>query len=209
MSTKALWFLKCIGYCLLAYPVIYLLSNTVTHGIWWCLDYTQQLSQSSELFLVHYYLFFVGLYGTVLGLIPTHRLRGAFHSLLANFRTNQTGSESHDDYTQPQFWAWLPIGSLFLLRFITWIPSDHSVIATSPETRFEYFFQVPDIAVLPLLSPAFQKWVFDRYILTGPTLFLLAYAFGLWFRNQWPSYSHLSPSGVQEASEIPKDVEGA
>jgi hypothetical protein len=32
-----------------------------------------------------------------------------------------------------------------------------------------------------------QIWICDRYLLTGPTLFLLAYLLGVWFRYQFPS----------------------
>jgi hypothetical protein len=31
-----------------------------------------------------------------------------------------------------------------------------------------------------------SAWIFDRFVLTGPTLFLLAYTVGVWLRHEFP-----------------------
>jgi hypothetical protein len=82
------------------------------------------------------------------------------------------------------------------------VRANPSVIATTSEGRLEHFFQAPTLNSLPLLDPTFQQWVFDRYVLTGPTLFMLAYAFGLWFRGQWPNPEALVPEPTVNPSEL-------
>jgi hypothetical protein len=39
-------------------------------------------------------------------------------------------------------------------------------------------------------------WIFDRYVLTGPTIFLLAYPFGAWLYRQFPSQPDQSPAAT-------------
>ena len=87
----------------------------------WCLYHNDPTSPARQLFAIHYYLPLVAIDGVVLGLIPTHRLRELSRSIFASF-TATTESKEDDSFTQPQFWAWLPVGSLLLLRVITWRP---------------------------------------------------------------------------------------
>jgi hypothetical protein len=47
-----------------------------------------------------------------------------------------------------------------------------------------------------LLVPSAQIWIYDRYALTGPTLFLLAYPFGVWLRHQLPSHPDADPPAI-------------
>jgi hypothetical protein len=49
------------------------------------------------------------------------------------------------------------------------------------EGRLEHFFG--PISYRSRYDP--PAWIFDRIVLTGPTLFLLAYAFGVWLRHQF------------------------
>jgi hypothetical protein len=80
------------------------------------------------------------------------------------------------------------------IRFLTFsTKADQSVLfsATHGEGRYEHFF-----APLNLRSASdLSKWIFDRFVLTGPTLFLFAYTVGVWLRHQFPG----PPSSPAEA----------
>jgi hypothetical protein len=145
---------------------------------------------------MHYYLALTALYGFLPGLIPQHQIRSAFISSFANFasRSHSAASGTRLHATHPL--GWLPIGIVFLLRFLSWHATDHSVIAAATVGRLEYFFLPPVSINLNLLNHATQIWVCDRYLITGPTFFLLAYPLGVWFRYQFPSRPDNEPAAT-------------
>lgn len=156
----------------------------VTRIISWAIYHTDPTPHARSLFAVRYYLLLASLYGFALGLIPPHKLGEALNSALGKFspRPPLPSPSGGSDFTKPFLWAWLPVGTLFLLDFITWQSPDSSVLGTS-EGRFEHFF----FSLTPESLNVFARWTFDRFVLTGPTLFLLAYSLGFWFRQQLPS----------------------
>jgi hypothetical protein len=179
-----------------------LIGSTVTPFISWAIYHTDPTPHARNLFAMHYYLFLTSLYGFALGLIPTHKLQEALNSVLGNFASSHlsTPPSSEPDFTRPHLWAWLPVGTVFLLRFIMWQPPDNSVLATTSEGRFEHFFFPRDFGSFNLFSHTNQLWVFDRYLLTGPTLFLLAYSLGFWFRQQLPSNPDVQTEETSETN---------
>lgn len=191
------WFWKCLGFCFLGIFVLNVIGRTVTPLLSWCLYHTNPTPHARNVFAMHYYLLLTALYGFLLGLIPPNRIREVFNSLFANFASKPLlTSPKNDDFTQPIIWAWLPIGTLFLLRFVTWRSPHPSVIAAASEGRFEHFFFPPDTVLLNLFVHTTQLWIFDRYVLTGPTLFLLSYPLGVWFRHQFPSLPDADPTAI-------------
>ena len=74
----------------------------------------------------------------------------------------------------PILWAWLPVTLAFLTRFVTWQSRNSSVLDPhrSPG-RVERFFGPLYAQSSGLLD---DKWITDRFLFTGPMLFLMACA---------------------------------
>jgi hypothetical protein len=182
------WLLKCLGFCLLGIFLLNVIGRTVTPLLSWCLYHDNSTPIVRNTFAMRHYLSLTAFYGFLLGLIPFHRKNEAFSSYFASFRSKlDSDSRRESPFTDPILWAWLPIGIVFLIRFVTWKPADQSVIEVSAPGRLEHFFFTPDAINLNLFAPATQQWVFDRYALLGPTVFLLAYPLGVWLYRQFPS----------------------
>jgi hypothetical protein len=87
----------------------------------------------------------------------------------------------------------LLVGLVLAIRFLTFsTKAEQSVLfsATHGESRYEHFFTPLNLRSASDLS----TWIFDRFGLTGPTLFLLAYTVGVWLRHQYPGPPS-SPAG--------------
>ena len=80
----------------------------------------------------------------------------------------------------PILWAWLPVTLAFLTRFVTWQSRNSSVLDPhrSPG-RIERFFGPLYAQTSGLLD---DKWITDRFLFTGPMLFLMACAIGVLLR---------------------------
>jgi hypothetical protein len=190
-----LWITKCLLFCLAGIFISGRLSDLLNPLIWLTLNKTGTTFLQRSSFVAACYLPLIGIYGFCLGLIPIHRLKELVASSLGKieFRFNP-GPELI--FTRPLLWAWAPVGLVLAFRFMTFsTKAGQSVLGTTTygESRFEHFF-----APLNLRSAADPAtWSFDRFVLTGPTLFLLAYTAGVWLRHQFPE----PPSSPTEASQ--------
>jgi hypothetical protein len=85
-------------------------------------------------------------------------------------------------------WAWVPVGLAFVFRLLTFpVRADRSVLGSTAygKGRYEHFF-----TPLNLLSTSdLSAWIFDRFVLTGPALFLFAFSVGVWLRHQFPEHA--------------------
>lgn len=177
--------------------VLNMIGRTITPLLSWCLYHSDPTPLARNMFAMHYYLVLTALYGFVLGLIPLYQIRETLSSSFANFYSKSDSTPHRKlDFTQPILWAWLPVGTLFFLRFVTWHSPDASVIATAADGRLRHFFFPPYTYTMNLFLHSTQIWIFDRYALTGPTIFLLAYPFGVWFHRQLPSRSDQHPTAI-------------
>jgi hypothetical protein len=191
------WLLKCLGFCLLGIFALNIVGRTITPILSWSLYHSDPIPGARNTFAMHYYLVLTALYGFLIGLVPQHQIRSAFISSFANFTSRSDSTPNRDvDFTRPILWAWFPIGIVFLIRFLSWQAPDHSVIAAATASRLGYFFLPPVSMNLNLLNHATQIWILDRYLITGPTLFLLAYTFGVWFRYQFPTRPDSEPTAT-------------
>ncbi len=90
-------------------------------------------------------------------------------------------------------WAWVPVGLALVFRLLIFnVRADNSVLGSTTygEGRYGHFF-----APLSLRSTSdVPAWIFDRFVLTGPTLFLFAFSVGVWLRHQFPEH----PAGSAE-----------
>ena len=78
-----------------------------------------------------------------------------------------------------------PVGLVLAIRFLTFsTKADRSVLfsATHGESRYEHFFAPLNFRSASDLS----TWIFDRFVLTGPALFLLAYTVGVLVASSVP-----------------------
>lgn len=183
------WLLKCIGFCVLGIILLGIVGQTITPIISWAIYHNDPTSPLRRFFGVHNYFLLCALYGFTLGLIPLHRIRELLRSYFGKLTAKSSPKiDNESDWKRPILWAWLPVGLLFLLRFILWQPLDHSVLATAAsQGHLEYFFSSPASANMNLWAYREGAYLLDRVVLTGPTIFLLAYPLGVWLRHQFPS----------------------
>jgi hypothetical protein len=180
---RLLWLTKCLLFCLLGIFIAGRLSDLLNPLIWWVLHRSGTIFLQRPWFIATYYLPLVGTYGFVLGLVPIHRLQELTASFFGAFRS-RVHIQPEMTFSRPLLWAWAPVGFVLLFRLFTFPTArEHSVLGPTiyGEGRYEHFF------ALNLRSTSDPSaWIFDRFVLTGPTLFLLAYTFGVWLRHEFP-----------------------
>jgi hypothetical protein len=191
---QLLWLTKCLLFCLLGIFIAGRLSDLLNPLVWWALHQSGTTFQQRPSFIAAYYLPLIAIYGFFLGLIPLHRLQELLASFFGNLRFKlQLRTEMI--FNRPLLWAWAPVGLLLAYRLLTYpIGRDHSVLGSTTygESRYKHFF-----APLNFRSASdLPAWIFDRFVLTGPTLFLLAYTAGVWLRHQFPEHP-ATPAEVQ------------
>lgn len=193
VGKRLLWLGKCLLFCLLGIFIAGRLSDLLNPLIWWALHKNGATLLERPSFVASYYLPLIGIYGLLLGLIPIHRLQELLASSLGKFRFRPT-LRPEMALGRPMLWAWVPVGLAFVFRLLTFpVRADHSVLGSTTygEGRYEHFFAPFSLRSTSDLS----RWVFDRFVLTGPALFLFAFSVGVWLRHQFPEY----PAGPAEA----------
>jgi len=184
LRKRLLWVTQCLLFRLAGIFVSGRLSGLLNPLVWWVLHQSRTTFLQRSSFVAAYYLPPIGIYGFCLGLIPIHRLKELLASSFGRFEFRSTpGPELV--FSRPLLWAWAPVGLILAIRFLTFsTKADRSVLfsATHGESRYEHFFAPLNLRSASNLS----TWIFDRFVLTGPALFLLAYTVGVWLRHQFP-----------------------
>jgi hypothetical protein len=126
-------------------------------------------------FVLSYFLPIFAAAGFLLGLVPFGKLGKALGDLFRSFFPSASARLPPDpDAIPPILWAWLPVTLAFLTRFITWQSRNSSVFdAHRSPGRVERFFGPLYAQSSGLLD---DKWITDRFLFTGPMLFLMACA---------------------------------
>jgi hypothetical protein len=180
------WLGKCLLLCLLGIFIAGRLSDMLNPLIWWASHENGITLLERPSFIASYYLPLIGLYGLLLGLIPIHRLQELLAAALGKFRF-RSNPRPEMALSRPMLWAWVPVGLALVFRLLMFnVRADNSVLGSTTygEGRYEHFF-----APLSLRSTSdAPAWVFDRFVLTGPTLFLFAFSVGVWLRHQFPEH---------------------
>ena len=139
-------------------------------------------------FVLSYFLPIFAAAGFLIGLIPWGKLGKAlgdlFHSFFPSASTKLApDSDRQPDIAPPILWAWLPVTLAFLTRFVTWQSRNSSVLDPhrSPG-RIERFFGPIYAQTSGLLD---DKWITDRFLFTGPMLFLMACAIAVLLRHRF------------------------
>jgi hypothetical protein len=193
-----LWLTKCLLFCLLGMFLGGRLSDLIGPLIWWLFHQSGTTSMQRPSFIATYYLPLIGTYGFALGLIPFHRLQKFFASALGHLRFKPR-LRSEMIFSRPLLWAWLPVGMVLLFRVLHFqLARGHSVLTTTTygESAYQHF-----LAPLSLGSESnLQVWIIDRFLLTGPTLFLLAYTVAVWLRHQLATQPASPVAAAEEAA---------
>ena len=194
LRKRLLWITQCLLFSLAGIFVAGRLSGLLNALVWWALHQSRTTFLQRSSFVAAYYLPLIGIYGLCLGLIPIHRLKELLASSFGKIEF-QSSPRPELVFSRPLLWAWAPVGLVLAIRFLTFSTrTDQSVLfsATHGESRYEHFFAPLNLRSASNLS----AWIFDRFVLTGPTPFLLTYTVGVWLRHQFPG----PPSSHAEAS---------
>ena len=184
LGKRLLWITQCLLFCLAGIFISGRLSGLLNALVWWALHQSGTTFLGRPSFVAAYYLPLIGTYGFGLGLIPIHRLKELLASCFGKIEF-RSAPRPELVSSRPLLWAWAPVGLVLAIRFLTFsTKADKSVLfsTTYGESRYEHFFAPLDVRSASDVS----TWIFDRFGLTGPTLFLLAYTVGVWLRHQFP-----------------------
>jgi hypothetical protein len=192
------WCAKCLFlYCLVAIAAIRLWPISMTY-IWKFATAMHWTHLNPTSFVLSYFLPMFAAVGFLLGLIPFGRMLEAVRSTrrsLSNSPSTELISDS--DAVPPILWAWLPVTLAFLIRFVSWKSRTSSVFdAHRSAGRLERFFG-PLYGQNPNLLD--DKWITDRFLFTGPMLFLMACAIAALLRHKLSSerQSRLEPPNAE------------
>ncbi|NYF91177.1 hypothetical protein RBB79_16285 [Tunturiibacter empetritectus] len=134
-------------------------------------------------YVLSYFLPIFAATGFLLGLIPFGKLGKALGDLSRSITpSTSAGPTQEPEAVPPILWAWLPVTVAFLIRFATWKSQASSIFDTHRSVgRMERFFGPLYGQTSGLLD---SKWITDRFLFTGPMLFLIACAFAALLRYQ-------------------------
>ena len=197
MLKVATWCAKCLFLYFLVAILSIRFSWIFTTPVFQIATRMHWTQRTQFIFVLSYFLPIFAAAGFLFGLIPFGKLGNAltdlYHSFFASPSTTLT---PEGDQVPPILWAWLPVTLAFLFRFITWQSRNSSVLDPrySPG-RFERFFGPLYTQNAALLD---SKWVTDRFLFTGPMLFLMACAIAAWLRYRFSS----RPTTPQTISEV-------
>jgi hypothetical protein len=175
MLKAVTWCTKCLFLYFLVAIAAIRYSWVFTTPVWGLANkmHWTQLNQFS--FVLSYFLPIFAAAGFLFGLVPFGKLGKALSDLFRSFSPSTSSRlPPEPDAVPPILWAWLPVTLAFLTRFIMWQSRNSSVFSAhrSPG-RVERFFGPLHSQTSSLLD---DKWITDRFLFTGPMLFLMACA---------------------------------
>ena len=178
---KALnWCIKCLFIYLVVVILALRFSWIFTIPVWSIATRFHWTTLSNFTFAVSYFLPIFAAAGFLIGLIPIHRLTRNIPWLSSADASED--QPSRFDRVPAILWAWVPVTIAFLIRYLTWHSRNSSVIDPHAITtgRFARFFGTLNMQNPSLLDP---RWGTDRFIFTGPMLFLMACALAVAVRR--------------------------
>jgi hypothetical protein len=202
MLKAVTWCAKCLFLYFLVVVAAIRFSWVVTNPAWALASRMHWTHLTRVAFVLSYFLPLFAASGFIIGLIPFGKLGRALGDLLRSFFPSEAAKlppEREPDLVPPILWAWLPVTLAFLVRFITWQSRNSSVLDPhrSPG-RIERFFGPLYAQTSGLLD---DKWITDRFLFTGPMLFLMACALAALLR-----YRLTTPRKPQPQTETDNGV---
>jgi hypothetical protein len=175
MLKVATWCAKCLFLYLLVAIAAIRFSWVVTTPVWQLATTMHWTTLNRVGYVLSYFLPIFAGAGFLLGLIPFGKLGKALGDLSRSITPPpSTGLTQEPDAVPPILWAWLPVTIAFLIRFATWKSQASSIFDTHRSVdRVERFFG-PLYGQTPSLLDS--KWITDRFLFTGPMLFLISCA---------------------------------
>jgi hypothetical protein len=169
------WCVKCLFLYFLVVVAAIRYSWVFTTPVWGLANKMHWTQLNRVAFVLSYFLPIFAAAGFLLGLVPFGKLGKALGDLFRSFFPSASARLPPDpDAIPPILWAWLPVTLAFLTRFITWQSRNSSVFdAHRSPGRVERFFGPLYAQSSGLLD---DKWITDRFLFTGPMLFLIACA---------------------------------
>jgi len=170
------WCAKCLFLYLLVSVLAIKFAWIFVLPVWALATKMHWTTVTQFVYLLSYFLPIFTVSGFILGLVPFGRLRKAVLELapgLARF--------VEPDSVPAIYWAWVPVSFAFLIRFFTWQSRNASVLGgNNTAGRVARFF-----GTLNSQTPAMFdiKWTQDRFLITGPMLFLMACALAVFLRH--------------------------
>jgi hypothetical protein len=187
MLRAVTWCAKCLFLYFLVVVAAIRFSWVFTTPVWQLADRMHWTHLNRVSFVLSYFLPIFAVAGFLLGLVPFGKLGKALGDLFRSFLPASTRLAPEPDLAPPILWAWLPVTLAFLTRFVTWQSRNSSVFDPhrSPG-RIERFFGPLYSQTAGLLD---DKWINDRFLFTGPMLFLMACAIAALLRYRLTSPS--------------------
>jgi hypothetical protein len=163
------WCAKCLFLYLLVTMLAIKFAWVFVLPVWAVATKAHWTTLNRFVFLLNYFLPIFAASGFLLGLVPFSRLNKALLELapgLARFM--------EPDRIPAILLAWVPVSFAFLVRFFTWQSRNASVFGEhNASGRIARFFGTLNSQTPALLD---SRWAQDRFLFTGPMLFLMACA---------------------------------
>lgn len=171
------WCGKCLFLYFLVAVLAYKLAWLYVLPVWATGTKLHLTTQTRLVFMLSYFLPIFTIVGFLLGLLPFHRLGKALTELVPG-----AAALVEQDEVPAIYFAWVPVTIAFLIRFFSWHSRNSSVFGGGNATagRMARFF-----GTLNMQTPALfdANWAKDRFLFTGPMLFLIAAALAVLLRR--------------------------
>ena len=186
------WCAKCLFLYFLVAAAAIRFSWVFTTPAWQIAQRMHWTNLNRVAYVLSYFLPIFAVVGFLIGLVPFGKLGKALGDLFRSFfppPADALGPEP--DAVPPILWAWLPVTLAFLIRFATWQSLNSSVLNGGHSSgRIERFFGTLHGQAPGLLD---QRWISDRFLFTGPMLFLMACAIAALLRYKLTGAKTSSP----------------
>jgi hypothetical protein len=199
MLKAVTWCIKCLFLYFLVVIAAIRFSWVFTTPVFQLADKMHWTHLNRFAFVLSYFLPIFAAAGFLFGLVPFGKLGKALGNLFHSFFPSASARFPHEPDAVPAIlWAWLPVTIAFLTRFITWQSRNSSVLDPRRSVgRVERFFGPLYAQTSGLLD---SKWITDRFLFTGPMLFLMACAIAafLRYRLTGPRPTEIDPNPGDE-----------
>ena len=170
------WCAKCLFLYFIVAVLAIKLAWIFVLPVWAIATKLHWTTQTRFVFLLNGFLPIFAASGFLLGLVPFGRLGKAVTELAPG-----AARFVEPDQVPAVLLAWVPVTVAFLIRFFTWQSRNASVLGgNSTAGRTARFFGTLNAQTPALLDP---RWAQDRFLFTGPMLFLMACALAVLLRR--------------------------
>ncbi|MDE1177019.1 MAG: hypothetical protein PW789_10495 [Edaphobacter sp.] len=176
MFRIATWCAKCLFLYIVVAILAYKLAWIFVLPVWAAGTKAHLTTQSRFVFMLNYFLPIFAASGFLLGLVPFHRLGKGVTEIAPGL-----APMVEPDTVPAIYFAWVPVAFAFLIRFFTWHSRNSSVFGGNNTIgRTARFFGSLNVQTGALLD---SRWALDRFLFTGPMLFLMAAAIAVLLRR--------------------------